>query len=98
MLSKTQQKKIAKERIEILLEEAKKAFKNAPELSKRYISLARKISMKVKVQIPQEYKKLFCKKCHNFLQPGKTLRARVRNKVLVYYCKNCETIKRYPLK
>ena len=98
MISKVIQKKIAKERIDILFEEAKKAFKNAPELSKRYIILARKISMKIKVPIPKDYKKLFCKKCYTFLQPGKTLRTRVNKKILIYYCKNCGTIKRYPLK
>lgn len=98
MVSKQQQKQIAKERIEILFNEAKKAFKNSPILSNRYITLARKISMKLKVSIPKEYKKLFCKKCYNFLQPGKTLRTRIKNKTLIYYCTNCNHIQRYPLK
>ena len=98
MTPKKQQKKIAAERISILFEQAKKTFKESSQLSDRYVVLARKISMKYKVKIPKEYKKLFCKKCYKFLQSGKTLRARTKNKKLIYYCINCNHIQRYPLK
>lgn len=98
MISKKEQRRIAEERIEILFEQAKTSFKDSPSLSNRYITLARKLSMKYKVSIPKKYKKLFCKKCYKFLQPGKTLRTRIKNKTLVYYCTNCNYIKRYPLK
>ncbi len=96
MIPKKEQKRIAAERIEILFHQAKKAFKSSPYLSDRYITLARKISMKYKVPIPKKYKKLFCKKCYKFLQPGKTLKARVKNKTLIYHCSNCGFTKRYP--
>ena len=98
MISKSKQKQIARERMEILFEEAKKAFRESPLLSNRYITLARKISMKLKVPIPKQYKKLFCKNCYKFLQPGKTLRARIKNKTLIYNCSNCNFTKRYPLR
>ena len=47
-------KQIAKERIEILFEQAKESFKSSPSLSNRYVTMARKISMKYKVPIPQK--------------------------------------------
>ncbi len=98
MLSKKEQRKIASERITILFQEAKKKFKKNPSLSDRYVVLARKLSMKYKVPFKKEYKKLFCKKCYKFLQPGKTLRTRVKHKVLIFHCNNCGFIKRYPFK
>lgn len=98
MIAKKQQKQIARERIEILFEQAKKSFKSSPTLSNRHVTLARKISMKLKVPIPKQYKKSFCKKCYKFLQPGKTLRTRIKNKTLIQYCTNCNYTKRYPLK
>jgi len=42
MLPKSKQKKIAKERINILFEQAKKIFKKYPNLANRYVTLARK--------------------------------------------------------
>ncbi len=96
MIPKKQlQKKIARERIEILFREARKTPHQ--KLSNRYVFLARKIAMKYQVKIPREYKKLFCKKCYAYLVPAKTLRTRIKNKKLIYYCYNCNHITRYPL-
>ncbi|MBI2498756.1 ribonuclease P [Candidatus Woesearchaeota archaeon] len=96
MIPKSKQKQIAKERIETLFNEAKKSSKNNLELANRYVTLARKISMKYKVKIPLGYKRFICKYCYSYLIPGRTLRARVKNKKLIYYCTNCKKIKRYP--
>ena len=52
-LSKKQQKQIAQERIKTLFQEAEKAFSKNPQLSQRYVHLARKIAMKVKTSIPK---------------------------------------------
>ncbi|MFH1591992.1 MAG: ribonuclease P protein component 4 [Candidatus Woesearchaeota archaeon] len=98
MIPKKIQKKIASERIEILFKEAKKVSKQNLQLSNRYITLARKISTKLKVRIPKEYKKLFCKNCYKYFLPGKTLRTRTKNKKLIYFCYNCKHITRYPFK
>lgn len=97
MLPKQKQKQIAFERIEVLLEEARKISKTNMDLANRYLSLARKLSMKYKVKIPKKDKKLFCKGCYKYLLPGKTLRARMKNKKLIYYCTNCSRITRYPM-
>jgi len=96
MIPKSKQKQIARERIETLFNEANKIFKKNLELANRYVTLARKISMKYKVKIPLEHKRFICKYCYSYLIPGKTLRARVKNKKLIYYCTNCKKIKRYP--
>ena len=98
MIKKKQlQKKIARERIEILFNEAQKASRKNINLSRRYVELARKISTKYKVRIKKEYKKLFCKGCSSYFVSGKTLRSRIKNKMLIQYCYECGRVTRYPL-
>ncbi|MFN3653926.1 MAG: ribonuclease P protein component 4 [Candidatus Nitrosotenuis sp.] len=63
-------KKIALERIEILLKEAQANAKKNPELAQRQASLARKISTKYKIKLPYEIRMQFCKKCKSFIAPG----------------------------
>jgi len=88
-------KKIAKERIEKLLELAEHRTRENNELSrklaKRYVRLARDISMHYKVGIPKDKKQTMCKKCNNFLIPGINCSVRIAssNKYVVYKCK-CE--------
>lgn len=97
-MTSNRNKQIARERIDILFKQAKKTFKQSPILANKYIKGARKLSMKYKVKIPPEYKKLFCKNCYQFLRPAITMRTRIKNKRLVYYCTSCHHITRYPLK
>ena len=93
MIPKSKQKKIASERIEILLDQAKKTFKKSKSLANRYVFLARKLSMKYKVKIPRELKRLYCKHCYKFLSPKNK---RIKNKTIIYHCPNCKKISRYP--
>ena len=86
--------KIASERISILFNEAKKAFREEPELSNRYVRLARKIAMKYKVKMPPHLKRRFCKKCLHYLVPGINLRVRTKKGHLVYFCQNCRHVMR----
>lgn len=79
-----------------LFELADSMFKKYPNLSNRYVFLARKISMKYKIKIPKEIKRRFCKHCNNFLYPGINLRIRLNKKKVVYYCLNCKKHMRYP--
>ena len=53
--------KIAKERIEILLDLAKREV-DKPERSKRYVELARKISKRYNIRLKKGQKRSFCKK------------------------------------
>ena len=63
-------KKIALERMHILIDNAISNAKENPELSQRQALLARKISMRHKVRMPYELRMVFCKKCKSFIAPG----------------------------
>src|SRR6266540_4920232 len=54
---------VARERIEILVDQARKTVKDNEELSRRYVDLARRISERTKVRIPSELKRYLCKGC-----------------------------------
>ena len=92
------QVKIAKERIEELFKQAELAFAKNPNLSDRYVELARKISMRLKVRIPPSLKKRFCKHCYSYLVPGKNCRVRTHEGKVVYSCGNCRKFMRFPYK
>ncbi len=96
MRNKAKEKKIAKERIEILFKEAGKVFNENNGLANRYVTLARKIAMKSNVKVPREYKRKFCKHCYKYLKPGVNCRIRTRNNKSVYYCLNCKKYMRFP--
>lgn len=89
-------REIAIERILELFKQAELRFKQNPELSDRYIEIARKISMKYKVKIPKELKKRYCKHCHKYLVPGANSRIRLTKQKVVYYCSNCKKYMRFP--
>ncbi|MDD1699962.1 MAG: ribonuclease P [Methanoregula sp.] len=90
-------KKIARERIEILFEQARLEFCEHPERSNRYIGIARRIAMRQRIRIDREFRRQFCHHCYAFLVPGKNMRVRVyrRNVVVTCYCCNKKT--RYSL-
>ncbi len=78
-------------RFDVLTKEQKQSFAN------RYVSLARTIAMKHTIRIPEEYKHLFCKHCYAYLLPGETVRVRLQNGKLVYYCLSCKKFMRRPI-
>ena len=92
------QSRIAKERIEILIDLAKKEFKNHPERSKKYVELARKIGKRYNVRLTKEQKRSFCKKCNQLLIPNETSETIIDSikKVVNIKCKNCSYIYKYP--
>jgi len=94
---KQQQKKIAKERIEILFEKAEDVFQKNPERANRYVDLARKISMKVNLRMPRKFKRKYCSHCYTFLRTGVNARIRTRDKKLIIYCQKCKKYTRLPL-
>ena len=63
-------RKIALERMEILINNAIKNAKDSPKLSQRQASLAKKISTKHRIRMPYELRITFCKKCKSFIVPG----------------------------
>ncbi|HEC81126.1 MAG TPA: ribonuclease P [Thermoplasmatales archaeon] len=96
---KVMQKKIARQRINILFHLAEDAAKKHRfDRADRYVQLARKIGMKYLIPIPREFKHLMCKKCHRFLLPGVTGRVRVSRGKIVISCLYCKHCKRIPLR
>jgi ribonuclease P protein subunit RPR2 len=89
---------IARERIDILLSQARERAGRDPELAGRYVELARKISMRTKVRIPRADKRYLCKKCGQPLVPGRNARVRVSpgNPRVVVTCLSCGAFRRYP--
>lgn len=87
-------KKIAESRMESLFSLAKETYKDDMVLSNRYITLARMTSMKYKVPIRKENKRLFCKYCKVLLIPSRNCRVRVTGKTITYYCETCKKFTR----
>jgi len=90
---------VARERIEILIGQAKEmAWKNE-NLSRRYVDLARRISKRTKTRIPSEVKRYLCKGCGIALVPGHNARVRLHahNTGIVITCLSCGSVGRYPV-
>lgn len=85
--------KIAKERIALLFDEARKRSGDE-ELAKRYVRLARRIGMRYNVRIAA-YKRLFCRKCNRFFADD---RRRLKKGRLRIACKSCGHVTTYPYK
>ncbi len=91
------ERKIAKERIEILLG---KALENALKrndllFSRRYVELAMRISSKYRVRIPEKYRNTFCRKCFTPFN-SKTSKIRLSKGVKIIECLSCGYVKRIP--
>jgi len=63
-------KKIAIERMEILIKNAISNARTNPQLSQRQALLAKKISTRHRITMPYELRMTFCKKCKSFIAPG----------------------------
>ena len=63
-------KKIAMERMHILIETAILNARTDPKLSQRQALLARRISTRHKIRMPYELRISFCKNCKSFIAPG----------------------------
>ena len=88
-------KQIARERIEILFEQARLAFAEFPCLSDRYVVLARRIAMRQRIRIPRELRRQYCHNCNTFLVPGSNMRVRVHRGNVVVTCLSCNKHTRY---
>ena len=92
-------KKIVRERIIYLFRQAETAFKEGRgDLAKRYVSIARKLSMKNKISMPKEVKRSFCKECGAFWVQNTTVMKRLKkkDKRIIYTCLVCGACKRVP--
>jgi ribonuclease P protein subunit RPR2 len=92
MKQQTNIKQIARQRIQILFEQAKKIAKSNPKLATQYVLSARKIAMAARIRLPAEFRREICKECNALFVHGVNCRVRVKQKrephVLVT-CLNC---------
>ncbi len=96
--NKTAERKIATERIERLFEAAGDVYETDESLSNRYIIIAKKIAMKYRIKIPDQYRMGYCRKCLSFFSPGKNTRTRINHGKVSVTCMNCGYTRRYPIK
>lgn len=87
---------IARERIDILFEEAERQFEERPERANRYVELARRIAMRFNLALPEEYRRSFCGACHSYLKPGANAQVRVEEGVRRTTCGECGEVNRLP--
>jgi len=86
---------IARERIEILFEEARRAVEaGRVERAKRYVVLARRIGMRYNVSIPRRFRRWVCSGCGLLLVPGLNCTTRLRPRRFVVGCLACGEVKR----
>ncbi len=95
--------KLARGRIEELIEFAKQTHSEDPKLANRYVTIARNIAMGTKVAIPAYLKRNICHNCKELLVPGRNMRFRINNKkhygtYVSVTCLSCNHITRYIVK
>jgi ribonuclease P protein subunit RPR2 len=100
-MKQTNVKLIARQRIQILFEQAKKFSKTDPKLATQYVASARKIAMAAKTHLPIEFRRETCKECNSMFVQGVNCRVRIKQKRephVVVTCLNCGNQTRILLK
>jgi ribonuclease P protein subunit RPR2 len=85
-------KQIAKQRIQILFQQAEETRRENPQLASRYVEVARKIAMAAKIRLPTKYKRRICRNCNVLLVLGDNCRVRIKQRRephLVVTCLAC---------
>src|SRR5450759_1769946 len=91
-MKQTNVKQIARQRIQILFEQAKKVCRTDPKLAVQYVASARRIAMAAKTRFPVEFRRETCKECNVLLVQGVNCRVRIKQKRephVVVTCLNC---------
>ena len=86
-------RKVALERMYVLISNAISNARLNPDLAQRQASLARRISTHYRIKMPYELRISFCKKCKNFIAPGINSRIRLGRthlKSIRITCSFCE--------
>jgi ribonuclease P protein subunit RPR2 len=84
------------ERIGKLMALAEKNQRNNLARAKRYVVLAKKMSTRYRVRMPERFKKRICKVCSRYWIPGYnvTVRLKRRNRTVEYRCE-CGALRRF---
>lgn len=94
-------KQIARQRIEILFEQANNVRRQNPKLASQYIASARRIAMAARIRLPPEFRRETCKECNSLFVHGVNCRVRVKQKRephVVITCLSCGNQTRMILK
>ena len=91
-------KRKALERINELFLQAEENLGENPDLSKRYVVLARKLQARYKVRFTKEQKMCFCKRCNAYLRKGANATIRLSGKNIVLTCRECGFVRRFGYK
>lgn len=81
-LKKAEQRRIAKERMAILLA----MIKRRPSYAQRYVELINRLSRRWKVPIPRQLLGRFCPVCYTYFRPGINCTIRIRAKRVIVRC------------
>jgi ribonuclease P protein subunit RPR2 len=93
-IRRTEASDIARVRIEKLVEMSKEqASRGDMDLARRYVDLARRISMRTRTKIPKEH--IYCKNCFTPMTPD-TFRVRLKKHRIIMVCAECGSVKRIP--
>ncbi len=79
--------------MERLFELANAESKLHPERSDRYVEIALRIGMRLRVRPTRDMKRQFCKRCKGFLSPAQRM-VRLRDGVMIIKCMRCGHISR----
>ncbi len=96
---KVLRRRIASERVKILLEMADAAAASDLEMAEGYSRLALRMARRHRVSIPRMWRWRYCKNCGVILFPGLTARVRIRNERMphvVITCLKCGSVRRFP--
>jgi ribonuclease P protein subunit RPR2 len=97
MNRRARNKKLARERIEVLMERAEEVFPRDKAKADRYAALAKKLAMRYTLRFPKRWKRRVCKKCHSFLVPGENCKTRIHKGRVINTCLDCGNIVRLPI-
>ena len=84
--------------VEALLNEADNVYGKDISRAKDYVKKARRKAMKIRLRLPAEIKRHFCKHCDAYHRQGKNVRTRISKGKVVIYCLECKKFTRIPLK
>lgn len=97
-ISKEEQKTLAQEQIAELFKLAANIFPVNKKLANRYVALARRMAMKVKLHLPREFKRQFCAHCYAYLSSGVNARIRIRAGKVIISCFECKKFTRIQIR
>ncbi len=91
-MRQTSVRQIARQRIQILFDQAKHIGTSDPKLAAQYVKSARRIAMAARIRLPVDFRRQTCRSCNALLVQSYNCRVRVKQKRephVVVTCLNC---------